>query len=261
MTRTIQQKIDKLREKISRLVQQYGSKSSILDQRNAFRLSGDIKEAKRLYNIYQTIRRNEQKLNSLESQLQEDEETQSDTDGDNTPINICANCARRQSPYLTENTPQDSIYHLEFIYQPSNIISSHRKFKTVSAGNRNIIQHCLCKDCAIHLTHEDTDVANLPDFTWAAFMWINILSNRDIHTKYGSKIWQFIPNKWRYWWIDSLIESFPNTFFEITIDNPISMIDDRSLDMEEWNHQVETLTLQDLANVCNTLLLSTVSCP
>ena len=134
MARTIQQKIDKITEKLSQLITQHGTKNVVLIQREAAQLSGDENKSKQLYRIYQKIRRYENKLNDLALQLREQEENQSDAENNNTPINVCANCARRQSQYLMDNSPEESIYHLEFVFRPGNIIVCLRKFKNVSAG-------------------------------------------------------------------------------------------------------------------------------
>ena len=82
------------------------------------------------------------------------------------------------------------------------------------------------------MTGDTFESENEPDKTWTAFIWKNMFSNYDIHEKYGIEIWKYIRPKWRYWWVDSLKDRFPQIFNNITINYPIPIIDDRAMNLE-----------------------------
>ena len=60
----------------------------------------------------------------------------------------------------------------------------------------------LCDQCHGHLTTEDNKEAQEKSLTQPAFIWL-VLTDKNIINEYGTRIWQFIPKTWRYWWVDA----------------------------------------------------------
>ena len=48
---------------------------------------------------------------------------------------------------------------------------------------------------------------------------------------------------------------------DITLDFPESIIVDRTLEVEEWNNDIESMKLPRLASACNKYMLPSVLCP
>ena len=82
-----------------------------------------------------------------------------------------------------------------------------------------------------------------------------------LHEKYGESIWRFIPLEWRPWWLNSLKESFPLIFGNITLTHPVPVFQDITANIEEWNGDINSYLLSKLRDTCNKHLVPTVKCP
>ena len=72
------------------------------------------------------------------------------------------------------------------------LIISMRPFAFIK-GSRSSdpIDYLLCNQCEVHLSDEDTDKANGPQFIWSDFYW-SILHCKDIRNHHSSDfIWKF----------------------------------------------------------------------
>ena len=67
---------------------------------------------------------------------------------------------------------------------------------------------------------------------WPAFVW-TVLKNRKVHEIYGESICQFIPQQWRYWWIETLKTKYLHVFGEVTIENQPPIFVDRTPELSE----------------------------
>ena len=59
----------------------------------------------------------------------------------------------------------------------------------------------------------------------------------------------------------SLIEMYPNVFQAISIDNPSPIFVDRTLEIDEWNEDINSYELARLASTCNKHLMPKILCP
>ena len=139
-------------------------------------------------------------------------------------------------------------------------VNSSRKFKFVDSTNNEDIadELILCKECSVHLTsNENRKIYEAPVNTWPGFIW-SVLSNESLVNKYGVKIWQFIPQQWRHWWLCSAFDYFPE---EISIQNPPSYFVDKTIEMNEWDTDIESMSLARLQDTTNKHLMPCVLCP
>ena len=185
-----------------------------------------------------------------------------DDDSEDDDSNIeCFNCCRSKNGYYNYFS---SLYQLEFFEVNSSVIRKRAKFKNYPIDyNDTDLLYPFCYHCTTHLTCEDSDKNDKPEFTWPAFIWY-ILINEDLRTKYGVlHLWKFIPIIWRHWWIDAFKESIPdmNERNSISIEFPKPFFIDRTPDIEEWNSKISSYTLPNLAYAMNKNALPTVSCP
>ena len=139
-----------------------------------------------------------------------------------------------------------------------------RKFKFVRSTNdhSNAVDLLLCKQCVSHLTMEPKDkkkdkTYDFPQNTWPAFIW-SLLSDDALIQTYHSRIWQLIPQPWRYWWIDNAIACF---YDRISLDIPESLFIDKTLQMEEWDSDIDSMSLSRLRDTSNKHLMPCVLCP
>ena len=154
----------------------------------------------------------------------------------------------------------DNFYRIEFEEKDSATIGKCKKFKTVTASTgQNRCDYCLCSECAIYLD-EDSHPKVANEYGWCSFVWY-LLSNEDVHEMYGSSIWRFIPQLWRPWWLRVLKTKFPNIFNDITLDSPVPVFVDKSLDIKEWNNDIESYFIARLASASNKFLRPVIKCP
>ena len=198
---------------------------------------------------------------SVEDSEDDDDEDIDDVSEENDSFVECFNCCRSKKGYYNSFS---TLYQLELFEVNSTVIKRRRKFKInpINYNETNEI-YPFCYQCATHLTCEDSDKANKPEFTWPAFIWF-ILLDKDLRTKYGVlHLWKFIPKIWRHWWIDAFKESIPdiNERNSISIEYPKPFFIDRTPDIEEWQCKISSCTLPNLAHAMNKNALPTVSCP
>ena len=74
------------------------------------------------------------------------------------------------------------------------------------------------------------------------------------------KIWNFIPQTFRYWWIDEVVKNIPS-LKDVTIESLSSYINNRTKDHVSWKDDIRSRLLSRLVSSCNNLLMSTVLCP
>ena len=123
------------------------------------------------------------------------------------------------------------------------------------------IDYLLCNQCEVHLSDEDTDKENGPQFIWPDFYW-SILCCEDIHNNYSSEfIWEIFPLEWREWWFDEIVLQFPEYYNSISITEPQSIFIDRNKDLETCNEGIKSQKSSSIADVCNQFLLPNLLCP
>ena len=83
--------------------------------------------------------------------------------------------------------------------------------------------------------------------------------DRDILSVYGDYVWRFIPEKWRYWWIESVVEC--DTLESVTIEMPEPIFTDITKKIDNMKYLLEKNTLADIMKCCNTYLIPSVLCP
>ena len=142
-------------------------------------------------------------------------------------------------------------------------VHSRRRFKFVRSTNDedNTVDLFLCQECAIHLTLE-TSKANMKIYnsatnTWPGFVW-SIFIDVSLMDKYNTRLWQMIPQTWRYWWIDSARICFTA---DISLHMPQSIFVDKTVEINEWDSDIESMELSRLRNTSNKHLMPCVLCP
>ena len=119
----------------------------------------------------------------------------------------------------------------------------------------------LCTQCATHLTLE-TSTANKKIFnsdenTWPGFIW-SFISDEHLQNIYGTHLWKFIPTTWRYWWIENARHLFSEP---ISIDIPHSVFVDKTKEINEWDSDIESMSIARLRDTTNKHLMPCVLCP
>ena len=100
-------------------------------------------------------------------------------------------------------------------------------------------------------------IFNSARITWPGFIW-SLLSNVSLMRKYNTRIWQLIPQTWRYWWYSSASGRFRDN---ITLHNPQSLFVDKTVEMNEWDSDIESMSLARLRDTSNKHLMPCVLCP
>ena len=177
-------------------------------------------------------------------------------------INLCCfNCRRKQNNDIVEL--YGSSYQMNFYTFSSVEVNARRRFKFVRSANdeSNAVELLMCEECAIHLTmdssKENEKVFNSPQMTWPGFIW-SIISDTSLRSKYGTRIWQMIPQTWRYWWVENSSTNFNSNVF---VHHPQSLFVDKTNEMDEWNTDIESMSLSRLRDTSNKHLMPCVLCP
>lgn len=204
----------------------------------------------------------EDEVEEEEEQEEQEEHGQINDADESTFLFGCANCRRKQSRVYVNEDGIDSRYTIHFTMYQTNQIKQKRRFKFCQSHRTetNACNIILCDECSVHLTHDDTAIANQSKFSWPGFIW-SVLENKEIHKTYGNYVWKFIPIQWRYWWLSSLHQTFPIIFEDASITSPKSVFVDLSSDIDEWNQNISSFLLARLANTTNKHLMPKVLCP
>ena len=149
---------------------------------------------------------------------------------------VCFNCHRTQHNYLTEKFQSgdlNSVYVMSFCHHSLEEIRRQRKFKTFESneGDDEHGEITLCKECSNHLTKEDKETYNNVSNVWPGFIWC-LLKNLNVQEDYGKKVWTFIPELWRYWWIKECKRLIP-LFEDVSIRKPREIFVDRTTEIHE----------------------------
>ena len=126
------------------------------------------------------------------------------------PIIKFANCNIRPIQSCT------SVYQMKLCTVSSSLIISRRPFSFIKVSRySDTIDYLLCIQLEVHLSEEDSDKANGPQFIWPYF-YRGILHYKDIHNNYSSEfIWKIVPLKWREWWFHDIVIQFPEYYNSI----------------------------------------------
>ena len=116
------------------------------------------------------------------------------------------------------------------------MIISWRPFEFIKGYiSRDPIDYLLCNQCEVHLSDEDSDKENGPQFIWPYFYW-SMLHYKDIRNHYSSEfIWKIVPLEWREWLFDDIVLKFPAYYNSISITDTQSIFMDRAKYLETWN--------------------------
>ena len=142
-------------------------------------------------------------------------------------------------------------------------IQKRRRFKFIRSSNDedNAINLLLCQECSLHLTLEtskvNAKVYNSAKNSWPGFIW-SVFADVSLIVKYDTRIWQMIPQTWRYWWINSVQICFST---DISIQMPQSIFVDKTVEMNEWDSDIESMKLSRLRDTSNKHLMPCVLCP
>ena len=81
----------------------------------------------------------------------------------------------------------------------------HRqKFRNVTSTQLDSGTVLLCSQREAYLMETDSIVANTYENMWPSFIW-SLFINKDVQEHHGAKIWKFIPQTFRYWWINEVV--------------------------------------------------------
>lgn len=174
-----------------------------------------LKEYNEIYNRYS---KNKKVLSDLRNDLEDLIQEQNST---------CENCNRKNP---TGENSDMAPYKLVFRSHQENLLIKRKRFRFVAVDNASDDLVVLCLECSNYLTNHDNKVARSFNNTWPSFIW-SLLSDRDVLDVYGQYMWRFVPEKWRYWWIDSLNES--DLLVGVTIDVPVPIFKDITSDISD----------------------------
>ena len=82
---------------------------------------------------------------------------------------------------------------------------------------------------------------------------------KKVQKKYDNKVWQFVPSQWRSWWLTSLCQYAE--YSTISLTHPKPHFADRTLGIEEWNNDIDSMSLARLSSSCNKHMISNILCP
>ena len=173
---------------------------------------------------------------------------------------MCNNCRRVDAHHSNSNLRRD--YGLIFHQRTSDSIPIQRKFKFIKASRVNRVTYSLCQECNDHLQDkEDNPEYNSFRSTWPAFIWYLLTDPKILFHYQPSFLWKLIPQQWRSWWLPSLKNYFARHYESFTTTFPQSLFLDRTEDLSEWDHMMETKSLPNIAQCCNKHLMPIVLCP
>jgi hypothetical protein len=120
-------------------------------------------------------------------------------------------------------------------------------------------QIVLCRECASFLVHgEPQSKRNV----WPVFIW-KMLTNIHLFAVHGLNLWCFIPDKWRPWWIQAMIEmtGLMGSYRSMTLMTPHSKFRDVTLTRNVMKDCIQELQLADIVQTMNRYLLPMIWCP
>ena len=249
-TRITERQYNNAKRKMDEILDRHGPLESLRRKHDLYRRS-NRQSLLVYYNKYRAYLRHNKKV-CLYEELHDNE----------VSVQQCANCRRRQSPFLVEKFGEDSPYFIQFDTFSTASIRLRRPFKFLSrARNENNGQDVLlCKQCAhLIVIEDDIKVARLFQNAWPGFIY-SLLQNRDARAEYGESIWRFIPVLWRHWWIDTF-KSFHPTTTSLSITNPPAIFEDKTPILMEWDAEIQSFELPRLAKCLNKHLMPTTLCP
>ena len=131
------------------------------------------------------------------------------------PIIKCKNCNRIPIQNCI------SIYQIKPCTVSIDLIIIRRPFSFIKWYiSSDPIDYLLCNQCEVHLSDEDTDKANGPQFIWPYFYW-SILHCRDIRNHYSSGfIWKIVPLEWHELWFAEIVLQFTEYYNSISMTDP-----------------------------------------
>ncbi len=167
----------------------------------------------------------------------------------------CQNCKRKDPPSEESGMVP---YDLEFKLHPQNSLIKRQSFRFVEVKNSSEDTVVLCLECSEFLTNQESKVAKGFENVWPSFVW-NLLSDKEILNVYGVHVWRFLPEKWRYWWIEAVHQC--DIFEDVTIDSPSAIFSDITNNICDMKRGLHNNTLSELIRVCNHHLIPSVLCP
>ena len=167
----------------------------------------------------------------------------------------CQNCKRKDP--IGEDSEM-APYHLEFKIHPCNELIHRRTFRFVEIDRELDDLMVLCLESYEFLTNPDDKSGKSFKNTWPSFVW-NVLTDEVILGVYGVHVWRFLPETWRYWWIDAVHRH--GRFQDVTISTPSSIFKDITNDIGDMNSGLKTKTLSEIMRCCNKHLIPSVLCP
>ena len=197
---------------------------------------------------------NETNEDNVSISLSTNESNEELDDLNKMPLLKCRNCQRKQSKYLIDT--YGPLYMIQFHQVSSELVKKKCKFKHITISSDEIVELSLCHQCAQHLTCDNFKERNDSRNTWTGFIW-NTLKDPCIQQNYGDYIWRFIPEVWRYWWI----ESAQNIMIDITVEEPSCFFVDRTAQIKDFDDSINSYSLPRLRDACNQYLIPNVLCP
>ena len=167
----------------------------------------------------------------------------------------CTNCHRRDPQ---GDNSCSAPYPLSFRKLPKNSIIKRRFFRFVQVDDASDELVLLCSECTEFLGNFDQKEGRSFENVWPSFVW-SILVDRDMFVVYGDYVWRFVPEKWRHWWIESVMEY--GMLESVTMDWTPPLFTDITEDIKHMKCALDKNTLTDIMNCCNTYLMPSVLCP
>jgi hypothetical protein len=188
------------------------------------------------------------------------ESISSDISVQHEEIPYCRNCHRRSVEIIDAGLETEAIrsmYKVTVTDVSLTCGAFRRKFSTMRRcdyGDRDYVVP-LCSECTHYLT-DDSDERYTSVFP--AFMW-KLLSNNNLLTKHGCRLWTIVPKRWRFWWIDAVASI--TELETVTVDDPKSVVQDVTVECNLIDGCVKRNKLGELKNVINRLFYPTIKCP
>ena len=193
----------------------------------------------------------------LDDNSNDDGDYSSDSSDEEEISTFCKNCKRRECDQVINKF--GDFYSISFVRHNMNDIKRQKQFNHIKKrSNRqdNDRIFWLCKSCSSLLCGENEKESETWINSWPSFIWA-MLKDVKVREKYGDLVWKFLPEPWRYWWIASSQKYYPS----ITILKPMPMFLDLTLGIMDWDQNIQSNVISNVAKVCNKYLLPTVLCP